>query len=275
MQTSRFVALPLLLLLFVGGCNQPVAEGGGSGSGSGGASSSGGSGGSSSGGACGGCPSGQSCCGTACRDLQSDSANCGHCGIVCPAGQLCQGGACGPSPCLSGATCAAGTACCGSQCCGGPQVCCSVSAGAATWACYDADAGCPAGCTGPQCPISSRRYKKDIAYLGEADRAKLEDELLRLPLATFRYKSEPETAQARLGFMVEDATSPACVAAPGDRVDLYGYATMAVAALQEQEKEIRALRAELERLKGRLPAGPSNRSRAGGGGLGGAADRSR
>ena len=125
--------------------------------------------------------------------------------------------------------------------------------GASTWECFAADAGCPPGCTTPPCPISSKRYKKDIQYLGDAQREQLHEALLKLPLATFRYRGESEAARARLGFMVEDATSPACVADPGDRVDLYGYATMAVAAVQAQEREIEELRAEIARLRAERP----------------------
>jgi hypothetical protein len=41
------------------------------------------------------------------------------------------------------------------------------------------------------------------------------------------------------------------VAADGEHVDLYGYISMAVAALQVQAQEIAALRAEVKALKSR------------------------
>ncbi|MHB1844463.1 MAG: tail fiber domain-containing protein [Deltaproteobacteria bacterium] len=273
MMTSQIACLFLLLA----GCNQPVGEGGGtsgtsagtsgaSGTGGSAGSSGSGSGGSSSsgGGLCGGtsCASGLTCCGSTCRDLTTDSSDCGRCGNVCPAGDICQGGACEPSPCQSGKTCPAGSACCGGQCCGATdQVCCQSDIGPAGYVCLGVDAGCPAPCTGPQCPVSSRRYKKDIAYLTPAEEDRMRGELLRLPLATFRYKSEGEEARARLGFMVEDATSPACVAAPGDRVDLYGYTSLAVAALQSQERELRALRAEVVELRAEVAKGQRSPAR--------------
>ncbi len=243
------------------GCVQSTSEGtttGGSGSSSSGGSSSGGStsGATSSGGSCAGtaCAAPRTCCGAQCAALPTDPANCGACGTLCPAGQSCQSSACQPSPCPGGNTCAAGTACCGASCCDAAQVCCVVTAGASTWECLAVDGGCPPGCVPPNCPISSKRYKKDISYLTDADRAALRDDLVRLPLATFRYKSEAPAAPARLGFMVEDATSPACVAAPGDRVDLYGYTTMAVATLQAQEQELRELREELAAMRARVDA---------------------
>ena len=40
----------------------------------------------------------QSCCGTACRDLQSDKANCGACGLKCGPGKACVAGLCRSNP---------------------------------------------------------------------------------------------------------------------------------------------------------------------------------
>jgi hypothetical protein len=220
-------------------------------SGTGSISNSSSSGSSSSGGLCGGatCRPTEACCGTKCSDLAADSSNCGACGTLCGAGQICQGSTCQASPCFGAPNCAAGNSCCGQSCCNEAQVCCVLPGPVSTWGCAAADAGCVPGCMGPTCPISSKRYKKDIEYVSPAQRDTLHDELLRLPLATFRYKTEDATARPRLGFMVEDATSPSCVAAPGDRVDLYGYT---VAAVQAQEQEIRDLRAEVARLTARL-----------------------
>jgi hypothetical protein len=48
-------------------------------------------------------------CGTACVDLQTDSANCGACGKPCAGGLLCKAGACVP-------TCPTATVLCGSAC---------------------------------------------------------------------------------------------------------------------------------------------------------------
>ena len=41
-----------------------------------------------------GCGLGQSRCGDDCVDLQSDSRQCGQCGVSCPANEYCQGGTC-------------------------------------------------------------------------------------------------------------------------------------------------------------------------------------
>jgi hypothetical protein len=95
--------------------------------------------------------------------------------------------------------------------------------------------------------LLSRRYKDHIEYLNAQDLVGLRDGLLRTRLATYQYRDQPDR---HLGFIVEDQpnASPA-VAASGDRVDLYGYISMTVAALQMQQKEIDELKTELRRAR--------------------------
>jgi hypothetical protein len=99
-----------------------------------------------------------------------------------------------------------------------------------------------------ECPISTARAKRDIAYLSPGDAARLRDQLMGVRLARYTYKSgDPST---HLGFIIEDMPkdSPA-VLASRDRVDLYGYVSMTVAAIKEQQKQIDALNEELARVK--------------------------
>jgi hypothetical protein len=97
------------------------------------------------------------------------------------------------------------------------------------------------------CPISTARAKRDIAYIDREQLGKLHEETLGVKLATYRYKSGDDAQH--LGFIIEDMRdgSPA-VLRSRDRVDLYGYVSMAVASLQEQQREIDALKAETARL---------------------------
>jgi hypothetical protein len=97
------------------------------------------------------------------------------------------------------------------------------------------------------CPISTARAKREIAYVDPAGVARLHDELMSTRLATYRYKAGDDAQH--LGFIIEDMRegSPA-VLASRDRVDLYGYTSMAVAALQQEQREIDELRADLARL---------------------------
>ena len=103
---------------------------------------------------------------------------------------------------------------------------------------------------GGMCPISRARYKDDVRYLGPEDVQRLHDELMKFPLATYRYKGD--ACREHLGFIIEDVEPSLSVDAPNDVVDLYGYTTMAVAALQAQAHELDALKREVAALKREL-----------------------
>lgn len=97
------------------------------------------------------------------------------------------------------------------------------------------------------CPISRASYKDDIHYLSDAELAHYRDELLQMRLATWKYKHDP--SKQRLGFIIDDNERSASVDQLRDMVDLYGYTSMAVAALQLQAREIEALRREVAELR--------------------------
>ncbi len=128
----------------------------------------------------------------------------------------------------------------GDECAIGPPAEC----GQAILACKDGTWQLPNN----QCPASSRRVKQDIDYVSPADAARLRRELMDVRVASYRYKAGDPSRH--LGFIIEDMpeSSPA-VLASRDRVDLYGYLSMAVLAVQEQQKQIDRLEAELARVK--------------------------
>ena len=99
------------------------------------------------------------------------------------------------------------------------------------------------------CPISLAAWKKDIRYLDDADRQRQHDAVVRMPLATWRYRTEDAEAPVRLGFLIDDIGAAPCVRPSGQRVDLYGFTSMTVAAVQVQAREIEALRGELSELR--------------------------
>jgi hypothetical protein len=72
-------------------------------------------------------------------------------------------------------------------------------------------------------------------------------------LATYRYKGpfvDPNDPNAKhLGFIVEDQPQSLSVDRGHDRVDIYGYMSMAVATMQVQEKEIAQLKKEIADVK--------------------------
>ncbi len=102
------------------------------------------------------------------------------------------------------------------------------------------------------CPISRRRYKRDIEYVGQAALTQLHDELLAIKLANFRYRNEAPAAPAHLGFIIEDVEPSPSVDSAHDMVDLYGYLSMAVGAIQVQAKHIEALHKEVQSLRQEL-----------------------
>jgi hypothetical protein len=106
------------------------------------------------------------------------------------------------------------------------------------------------------CPISRAKFKTDIEYLAPADHAQYAADLQSLRLATYRYRSAPADAPARLGIILEDNEQGIWVDAQHDRVDLYGYASLAIATLQLQQRQIAALQAEVERLSAQANVSP-------------------
>lgn len=97
------------------------------------------------------------------------------------------------------------------------------------------------------CPISRRDYKTDIHYLAQDDLARYQREVLDMKLATWRYKHDP--AKTRVGIIIDDDEKSQAVDAARNMVDVYGYTSMAIAALQIQARQIETLQQEVERLK--------------------------
>ena len=123
--------------------------------------------------------------------------------------------------------------------------------------------------TNPQaagCPISLASAKKDIEYLDAEQVQQLAEHALSMPLATWEYAIPNQPPGTHVGFIIDD--QPTSPAVRGERVDLYGYTTLAVATAQaqqaeldaqrrrieQQETELAALRAELDAIKGMLKA---------------------
>ena len=109
------------------------------------------------------------------------------------------------------------------------------------------------------CPISKANYKEGIEYLANEDLERYHDQLIALPLATYRYKAATD-ARKHLGFMIDGHESLICVEAEHNMIDVYGYTSMAVAALKVQARQIDELRATVEKLERKLgdkrPAAP-------------------
>jgi hypothetical protein len=97
--------------------------------------------------------------------------------------------------------------------------------------------------------VSRRVYKRDIERLDDDALAGIYQDLRKIRLTTYQYKSDPAASPRRLGFIIDDTKTPYPINADGDSVNLYGYVSMAVAAIQTQSREIEALRAEVAHLR--------------------------
>ncbi len=105
---------------------------------------------------------------------------------------------------------------------------------------------------GGMCPISRRAYKKNVQYLGARDLDRLRADLLSFRLASYQYDLPGADPATHLGFIIDDVAPSPAVAANGTNVDLYGYTSMAVAALQTQQREIDELEREVKTLHAAL-----------------------
>jgi hypothetical protein len=102
------------------------------------------------------------------------------------------------------------------------------------------------------CPRSLRSAKRDIAPLDDTQRAALAESVRTMPLSTWRYHSDAPSRAPRLGFVIDEVGASPAVDPERGIVDLYGFTTMAVAALQAQAEELAALRREVESLREEL-----------------------
>ena len=180
--------------------------------------------------------------------VEVDAAECtppgGQCASPCPSGTVCLHVS-GPQPTEIGCT-TIPKACNGVATCDCMKSCfcnagidkCSVE--------NDGSLLCNNGA------VSKRAFKTDIEYVSTEERADLARETLSIPLATYRYKTEAEGDKRHLGFIIDDqpVTSPA-VAGDQTHVDQYGYTSMLLATVQEQQKQIDALKKHVEALEKR------------------------
>jgi hypothetical protein len=98
--------------------------------------------------------------------------------------------------------------------------------------------------------ISRREFKRDISYVTSAERAELANEAVSTSLARYHYKGEPDAQKKHLGFIIDDQpeSSPA-IASDQTHVDEYGYTSMLLAAVQEQQTQIEELKREVADMK--------------------------
>ena len=108
---------------------------------------------------------------------------------------------------------------------------------------------------GGNCPISRAKYKTEIEYVSSDERSRLAQDVETIPLVRYKYKDAPE--RTHLGFIIEDIEPSPSVDSKNDRVDLYGYTSMAVAAIQEQKRAIDDLKHQVAELRRELAKRPA------------------
>ena len=77
-------------------------------------------------------------------------------------------------------------------------------------------------------------------------------ELQKMKIAEWHYKTDSVKRNPRLGFIIDDNMQSPAVLANGEQVDLYGYTSMAVVAIQQQQAQIERLEKKIADLEARL-----------------------
>ncbi len=102
------------------------------------------------------------------------------------------------------------------------------------------------------CPVSTRRAKRDIVYLSEREREQMSRDVLRTRLATYEYTDPALAGRRRLGFVYEDESTHRFARDPDiSGVDLYGYTSLLLATVQTQQQQIEQLQREVRALRAR------------------------
>lgn len=100
------------------------------------------------------------------------------------------------------------------------------------------------------CPLSSRRAKRDIVYLNDQESERIAQATLRTRLATYEYTDPALRGSRRLGFILEDPTTHPYARDPDvSVVDMYGYSSMLLATVQSQQRQIEQLQREVRALQ--------------------------
>jgi hypothetical protein len=100
------------------------------------------------------------------------------------------------------------------------------------------------------CPVSTRRAKRDVVYLRAHEVDALARAVQSTRLSTYEYTDPALAGPRHLGFIIEDQPAQSFAVNPErNQVDLYGYTSMLVAAVQSQQREIEQLRAQVRALE--------------------------
>jgi hypothetical protein len=102
------------------------------------------------------------------------------------------------------------------------------------------------------CPISRAENKRDIEYVDAESRRSIHEQVMDMRLARYAYAGALDDGRTHLGFIIDDDPSSPAVRPGAERVDLYGFTSMAVIALQEQAARLESLDARIGELEREL-----------------------
>jgi len=102
------------------------------------------------------------------------------------------------------------------------------------------------------CPVSKAKYKRNIVYIDSAKSQSLADDVYNMKIAEWQYTKEAAEHKEHLGFIIDDNPNSPAVHANGEQVDLYGYTSMAVVAIQQQQAQIERLEKRIAELEKQL-----------------------
>ena len=101
---------------------------------------------------------------------------------------------------------------------------------------------------------STRDAKMDISYVTASSTDDMLGQLVKMKVATYRYKIEDQNDPLRLGFIAEDAQqiAPEILSPDGKGVDIYKFATFTLAGVQALAAKVDAQNTRLTALEDRV-----------------------
>ena len=102
------------------------------------------------------------------------------------------------------------------------------------------------------CPASEAKHKRNIVYVDAQRATQIQEKLQKMKIAEWKYNWDSAQRDPHLGFIIDDNPNIPAVLADGRRVDLYGYTSMAVVAIQNQARQIQTLETRIKELEQRL-----------------------
>ncbi|MEC7984540.1 MAG: hypothetical protein VX278_05215 [Myxococcota bacterium] len=102
------------------------------------------------------------------------------------------------------------------------------------------------------CPVSRSKHKRDIAYINEQKAGEIADAVRQMKIAEWNYHKDATARKARLGFLIDDQPLSPAVLENGEQVDVYGYTSMAIVAIQQQAAHIERLEKKIAELEAKI-----------------------